>query len=119
LALLAKKFSHLEDVPTELYDLESEYEDLKRHTAWLHFYTKLDTIKQDLERQILRGVTDGKGEDLTPYIRASYGTLLQVMAVPQTIKALRQQAEYVIMGKIPERQMADKLAPPNLTDEEF
>lgn len=84
--------------PVALLDLRSNYDNLKRHPAWLHFLGRLIEIKSIYERAILMGERDRFGNDLSPQLRASYGTLMQILALPGQIETIQRESEAALIG---------------------
>jgi hypothetical protein len=84
--------------PESLLDLRSNYESLASHPAWQHFTGRLLDMKQRYEQAILVGEKDRQGNDVTDKMRAAYGTLLQILAIPAQVEQLHKQAEETLIG---------------------
>lgn len=84
--------------PGEVLVLADQYRTMTQSEAWKHYTGRLLAMKGLLQEAILKGEKDKFGNDLTPYFRASYGILLQVLAVPAQIEGLKEEAENVLMG---------------------
>jgi hypothetical protein len=80
-----------------LLDLDEKYQRLTRQAAWQDFQARLLKVKEDMEARILRGETDRNGNDLTPYLRAAYGVICQVLTIVESIRKRRRQLEQAYM----------------------
>ena len=80
-------------VGTDLIELAQQYKSLREHPAFKHYQGMIWSLKDKIESGILTGVQDGKA-DVTPQLRAIYGMLLQVIAIPSQIENKTLAAEY-------------------------
>ena len=86
--------------PAELLELMHHYEALTSNPAWQHLTGRLLAMMARYEQAILIGERDRHGNDLTDKLRASYGTLLQILAIPAQIRALQQESQQALLGLI-------------------
>ena len=87
------------DDPAELMMLANAYSQQKNNLAWVHLFGEILRLKQMYEKMILIGERDRFGVDLTPSIRASYGTLLQILAIPAQVQKIHKGQEEALMGQ--------------------
>lgn len=60
---------------------------------WQDYRKILQEKKDTLEQMILRGSYTKSGEDVTNELRASYGTLLSIIAIPSIIEGQFKERE--------------------------
>jgi hypothetical protein len=80
-------------IGTELIELSEHYKTLQHDKAWQHFQGLLISLKTKLETGILRGMVE-HGEDKTPQLRACYGIVLQILAIPAQVANRTLAKEY-------------------------
>lgn len=91
--------------PISLVELDGQYQAIASDPAWLHLMGCLANMRRMYEEAILRGERDRFGNDLTDKARASYGTLLQIMAIPAQISQSRKTAEDFMLGPGPQDEL--------------
>ena len=78
--------------PAKLEELQYYYSELKSNPAWIHFLGRLLAMRDMYRESVLIGERDRFGNDITDKMRASYGTLLQVLAIPAQVAQVRKEA---------------------------
>ena len=76
--------------PERLERLEVAYAALKGSIAWQHFWSRIARLESRAKLDVLRGMKDTQGYDLTPEVRAAYGMLLQVMSIPAEVERAKR-----------------------------
>lgn len=86
------------DNPADLLELRTDYDNLKTHPAWKHFMGCILELRDMTKQGILIGERDRFGNDLTDKLRASYGILLQILAIPAQVEQLQKESELALIG---------------------
>jgi hypothetical protein len=92
-SLRSEEWDNLE----HLLDLDARYQKLERQPGWQDLHKRLVQVKADLEDRILKGEKDQLGNDMTPYLRAAYGIVCQMITIPQSITKRRRTLEQQYM----------------------
>lgn len=95
LVMLSRK----DEDPLSLLALKDHYEDIKQHPAWQHFVGRLVEIRSEMVKAVLRGDRDRFGNDLTDELRAAYGVIEQILAIPGQILDKQRREEEIRFGR--------------------
>jgi len=66
-----------------IIDIAHSYQTMLATPAGKHLFASLEGLRQRLMLDILSGATDKHGNDLSPALRAAFGVVQQVMALPE------------------------------------
>jgi hypothetical protein len=70
------------------------------NAAWHDLFARLYQMQADLGKAILEGRWDDQGRDLTPHLRAAFGVLEDIIAIPAKIQGRKAWVEETLL-KIP------------------
>ena len=98
-ARLSSKCRAIRSDPRLMIRLGIEYDQMRSSDAWLDFWDQIESLRFDIEGQILAGIVNERGEDITPLARATLRMLISVMTIPEVVK--RQCAQYEQMQGFP------------------
>lgn len=87
--------------PADFLVLAEAYRSLLTHPAWQDFQGRLLLIRDALQQGILQGAVGQRGEDMTPYMRAAYYLLLDILTTHEKIEQRRAWIEREILGVVP------------------
>ena len=73
--------------------MADQYRTMRNTPAFQHYQGMIWDLKGKVENGILQGTYDGP-RDVTPHLRAIYGMLLQLIAIPAQIESRTIAAEY-------------------------
>lgn len=91
--LKSRSSNNLRD-PRTLRILDASYRALPENAAWQDFQGRLQTLKEEIERQILTG----GGPDQS--LRAAYGVLLEVIAWPEFVHREFERQKNLLIGQV-------------------
>lgn len=82
--------------PAQLIPLWNSYESMMGMDAWADFYSRLDMMREQIQNHIMAGSLDEGGRDVTDALRANYGLICNIMAIPGFLEEHKISAEQML-----------------------
>lgn len=62
----------------------------------MDFYSRLDIMREQIQAHIMTGALDQQGNDVTDALRANYGLICNIMAIPGFLEQEKISAEQMV-----------------------